>query len=247
MSESIRLFLRVTRPIALVLGLVSIMILNPAAASGLALADIPVPVNTVLHVVAHDMKHNDNRVSLARYTSSLSIDQSLDFYRTLWSDSGVDDRPGMLENRVGEWLLISRLQAGYNIVIQLKSTEPFHSTGFLSIMPLPDTQRSNSTSADFTTASTVADLQLLSSTQTQDGKRRSLLTVYSTSQSVDVITDQYLRHLTDQDWVLVSKQRHARNTIVLLNRNTQRIEFVASGDTTKRGSVLVVNEIHGRG
>lgn len=218
-----------------------------ASASIEHLADVPVPANTSLQVVADRMIHNGNRLSLASYTSSLPLEESVGFYRGIWLNANDGQLPGMIETQVGEWLLISRLRNGYNTVIQLKLSEAHKSIGFVSIMPVPGLIANEPFKSISLDVNALDGLELISSTQTEDGRRHSLLSVYSTSHSVDATTRQYIEHLIGQNWVVVSRQVHAQSNVVLLNRKTQKIELVVSGDATRGGAVLVVNEINDHG
>jgi len=214
-----------------------------ATASAQQLADVPVPFNTDLQVVASELAHNGHRVSMATYTSSLSLEESTDFYRRVWSGDSEARIPGMIEMMAGEWLLMSRLSNGYNTVIQLRLAEPHRSSGFVSIMPIPGFTPNKPISSPVEYADAPDGLQLLSTTQSNDGSRSSRLSVYSSLQSIQLTTRLYIKHLQDLGWTLVSEQSHAQNKVVLLNQQSGQLELVVSNDSYQGGSVIVVNEI----
>jgi hypothetical protein len=224
-----------------------LLITSPVNASVEQLANVPVPVNTVVRIVSDDMIHNGSRVSLATYTSSLSLEESIDYYRGVWSGDTDSRIPGLVETQAGEWLMISRLRDGYNTVIQLRLAEPHKSTGFVSIMAIPGRVPNESSRNTVDNTNPIDGLQLLSSTQSSDGTRLSRLSVYSSSQSIESTTRLYVKHLLDQDWVVVSERVHAQSKVVLMNRKSQLVELVVIRETSRGGSVIVVNEIHDRG
>lgn len=228
--------------------LILLMFATPVYSSAKQLADVPVPFNTQVQVVANNMTHNGNRLWLATYTSSLSLEESIDFYRSVWRDDPDSSIPGVVQTQSAEWLMISRLQDGYNTVIQLRLAEPHKSTGFMSIMAVSDMAGTDLDTTEFTggglnSTAALDNLKLLSSTQSTDSGRTSQLSVYASAQSIESTARQYVKHLRDQSWVLVSEQAHAQSKVVLLNRKSRHIELVISNDTTRGGSVIVVNEV----
>ena len=227
--------------------LMVLLIASPVNASIEQLANVPVPVNTDVRIVANDMIHNGNSVSLATYTSSLSLEESVGFYRSVWSGDSDSRIPGLVVTQAAEWLMISRLWNGYNTVIQLKLAEPYRSTGFMSIMAIPGLVPNESSRNDVDNTKPIDGLQFLSSAHSSDGTRLSRLSVYSSLQSVETTARLYAKHLLDQGWVVVSERVHAQSKVVLMNRKSQLVELVVSPETSRGGSVVVVNEIHDRG
>lgn len=205
----------------------------------LRLTDVPIPHGTRVQWVGENIIQNGKPLQIARYDSSLNLTDTVAFYRQLWPNhEGTQAPPGLLETQTGEWLLLSHLQDGFNIVLQLHANNPLRSSGFLSIMPLDGGEHTEAKAE-------AADLQLLSETRSQDGSLSATLSVFFSEQSVSTTTSRLLHAHTRESWTLASRQLHADNQILILNHRSLQREIVVSR-SDEGGSLVVINEEWGR-
>ncbi len=173
---------------------------------------------------------------MATYESSLSLADTVEFYQQLWVAEPGATLPGLVENRAGEWLMLGRLQDGFQIVVQLRLTEEHRSTGYLSVMGIDAGTSGNQP------VSPIPGLEPLSTTHSQDAGRSSVLRVFSSRESVDSLVRQLAGHWQGQGWTLVSNEAYAQSKVLLLNRDSAQLEIVVSADT-RDITLVVMNEV----
>ena len=201
------------------------------------LIKVPVPPGTQLGIVSVGSVHNGASVSTATYHSTLSLDDTLAFYENVWPHESNSKIPGRLESVVGDWLLISRIRDDVNTVIQLKVSETYRSTGFLSVMAI------NSSDLGTRKNDKQGNYQELSKTVSKDGALSSTFSVLESKQSMSTFIQSLVRLRTDAGWRLSSQKKYEGSQNLLMNRQSQRLEMVVSQD--RQGGVLaVVNEVH---
>ncbi len=209
-------------------------------AFALELEDIPVPHGTQIQIISSNVVQNGRALSLATYESSLSVEETAEFYRTLWADKSDEKLPGMLETQTEQWLMLSRVRDGFNTVIQLRQSEPLRGSGFVSIMALASSGQIDDQALQ------IPGLQLLSSTASQDGPRSSVMSVYTSTEPVESASKQFSQFLYTENWQLQSVQIYEQNTVMLLNRQSSQIEVVIN-EGPAGGTLIVMNEVSDRG
>jgi len=106
------------------------------------LSSLPLPAKSQLKWVSQQSQVNGYSISIAEFYSPAPLSSTAEFYRKLWPKSNVQEGPGMIEVADSEWLYLSKLQNGFNTVIQLRRLNPAVSSGFISVMDVTgcDTQ-----------------------------------------------------------------------------------------------------------
>lgn len=201
---------------------------------------VAIPSGTTLGLVSADSIQNGTSTSIATYRSTLSLNDTLAFYKDAWPNEPDSQLPGRLESIVGDWLLISRLRDGVNTVIQLKLSEKSRSHGFLSIksvdsshQPTRDMQRQS-------------DYVELSRTLTADGPLSSTVLVLQSHQSMSLFIESMLRQRSEMGWNLSSQKQYEGSHILLMNKQLHRAELVFSpGDQGQ--TLAVINEVRYEG
>lgn len=225
-------FLRGAR--ALFTGLCLSLIITPRA-EATALSDVPIPPGTQVQLIGIDAIHNGRSVSMATFDASHSIDTTIAFYTDVWPDPDTGDTPGMIQSRTPEWLMLSHLDDGYNIVVQLSLAQPHLSTGFVSIMPV--TQK-----ASHPVTSSIEGLELLSDTQTDDQFSSSRLSVYASSLSVNEVADELIRRRISERWLVTSRREFSGSQIATMSSRDKQLEMVVSR-SDEGGSTVVINVV----
>ncbi|MFT6878207.1 MAG: hypothetical protein ACJAZF_004338 [Granulosicoccus sp.] len=203
---------------------------------------VPVPPGTRLSLVSAESVHNGASVAIATFESRLSLDDTLAFYKNIWPNEPESTVPGRLESVVGDWLLISRLHGDVNTVIQLNVTKTSRSTGFLSVMAINSPVAIKSPAWGAPKIQDQDGYLELSRTTSEDGSLSSTTSVLESNQSMSNFIQSLLRLRVDAGWQLSSQKQHAGSQIVLMNRQSQRVEMVISED--RQGTVLaVINEV----
>ncbi|NND90586.1 MAG: hypothetical protein HKN42_06950 [Granulosicoccus sp.] len=202
------------------------------------LVKVPVPVNSVVQSIGENVKHEGVAVSMATFDSPLPLEQTIKFYRQLWTERGSVTVPGIIETRTRDWLILSRLQDGHNAVLQLRVDEPGRSHGFVSVMHVP------ADSAARQIESGIPGLERLSTTESHDASRQSVLSVYASDRSIDSLASELVRYWRSHQWTLVSEESHLQSKVLLLNRQSRTLDVVIANDRQK--TLVIVNEVSGR-
>ena len=208
------------------------------------------PTESSLAIVSDNIVHNGIAIAIGEFSSSLSADEVLSFYRQRWAKGGVsgineideiENLPGFNESSMVGWLMISRLQDEHQILVQLSTEQTNGSSGFVSIMPL----RASPPSLQSQNQSVFSELSLLSNNASQDGADRSLMQVFSSPSSVSATHVRYRDKLTGQGWRVLMDEAVDNGKIMILARDQSRLElsFLASPEYA---SVLVAHEVESR-
>lgn len=214
---------------------IGLLLVATAGRASELLTDVPLPAGAVLEVVGIDVVHNGQRVSMATFDAPQSIETTVAFYQNVWQNPADAAVPGVLVSETPEWLLLSRFVDGYNTVVQLRSSQANRSSGFVSIMPLNNTQASSVVTPD-------KEMVLLSDTESNDEYSSSRLTVHSSALSVGAVTDRLIRDRENDRWSLTSRQAHGLSHIVLMSAKARQLELIVS--PLDSGETLVVsNEV----
>lgn len=115
---------------------ISLALLFPVTLAANTSNEIPLPDRTEARWVAVDNLHNGYPLAVKQFTSGLSVDTVMAFYRRLW-ETPESDVPGYQENKSHGWSMISRLLDSHQWVVQVKPKRAGGgSEGYLSKMPI---------------------------------------------------------------------------------------------------------------
>lgn len=238
MTHHVKCILRISVGVSLIILSSTLM----ARSAGQSLVDVPVPFGTHVQSVGNDVVHNGQTLTVATYESSLPLADTVEYYHRLWVAEPGKTLPGLVENRVGEWLTLGRLHDGFQIVLQLRLAENHRSSGYLSVMRI---DASASTSGSRSSPS-LPGLERLSTTRSQDGGRASVLSVYASQESVETLARQFAGHWQGKGWTLVSNEAYAQSKVLLLNHQSAQLEIVITGEP-RQNTIVVMNEVDDRG
>ena len=107
-----------------------------AGASQALIDHVPLPNGAVLHLIGRNIVQNGRSVSIATLAVKAGVDETIDWYRERWPGRG--EAGGHVVVETEGWTIVSHLQEGSNIAIQLKPAGRGGAFGYLSVMPLAD-------------------------------------------------------------------------------------------------------------
>jgi len=108
--------------------------------SGIALAvpKFPPPPGSKIGLIADSMVINGIEMDVRQFNSKHSVEEVLEFYREFWP-KGTEKQPGYTETDILEpWQLITRVEGGYLMTVQVTAAGRRGSTGLLGMSKLPD-------------------------------------------------------------------------------------------------------------
>lgn len=79
-------------------------------------------------------------MQIRQFSSKKSLQEVVDFYKTLW-DEGDEGFPGYsISNQLEPWTIISRIEDNYILTVQVASDSKRRAAGYLSVSPLDPEQ-----------------------------------------------------------------------------------------------------------
>ena len=224
-----------TRPAALALAALGLWSAAGRADVG-ALAALALPDGATLELVAEDVVQHGRPVSIATLEAPGSVDETLGFYRALWP---ADERgPGHVENEIGPWRVLSRLEGGASLAIQLRAGDGGGSTGLVSVLRL------DAGGAAPEPPPLPPGAELLSTTESGEGAGRARTDVVSAAGRPGEVAGFYRDAMDRRGWEIVSERTAGDAIVMLLTRRDRRAEIVVARapDGT---STAILNEITG--
>ena len=205
-------------------------------ADGRALARLALPDGASLALVAEDVVQHGRPVAIATFEARAPLDSVRDFYRELWpaDESG----PGHVEVELGPWRIVSRLEGGTNLALQLRDDGEGGSAGLVSAMRL-DAAGSAPEPPPLPPGA-----ELLSTTESREGRRRVTTHVVSAIGRPGETAGFYRDAMARAGWRNVSERTAGDAIVTALARRGRRAEIVvvAAADGT---STAILNEITG--
>ncbi len=204
-----------------------------AAADVQKLQSIPLPENISSQSVALNVIQHGHRMSMATLQGIDSIEPVLSHLRESWN-TGDNDLPGYVEETAGDWSIISRIEDGWNHVVQLRSTnqniqayvsvmelEPVKDWSYKPVMPRGGVLVSSTTGKEFGKA-----------TQTD---------ILFSKQRQGEVAGFYRGHFDRDGWAIVSDKTIEGSTALLAQRRGKQAEIVVT--PVQNGSVAVINQV----
>ena len=215
------------------------LIVRPAQAQTPAamLESLPVPQGTELQTISDHSLIDGLPTAMATLTSSASVDAVIAFYSHAWLPNEAEGDPGSVQSSVPGWRMISRMEAGYNIVVQLHEGQS-PASGFVSVLELK--QRARRVGAE--NSSLFSNLQNLSNYQSVDGKDTSTVSVYASPVSVSETHALHRDKLRSRGWQIMADNKAKSAYVMVVSRDQARME-ISVVESSDYGSVVVVNEV----
>lgn len=205
----------------------------PTYGSSELLYEFPLPANVKSQSVAIDIIQHGQRISIATLSNVQSMELLLDFFRDTWNASH-GDLPGHIEEQSGDWHIISRIEDGWNHVVQIReSVNGFEA--YISVLELKPVEHHT-----YQPAMPSGGVLVSSTTGNDFGKTAVTDVVFSQSREGEV-AGFYRNHFEANEWLLVSDKAVEDSTVMLLQRNGEQAEVVVT--QTRDGSVAVINQV----
>ncbi len=218
----------------------SLLFIGGSVATATELPEITKPHNAELAWVSNNINQNGMQLSIQAFRSPDSVDSVMGFYRSRWGNdaaSAEGDKPGFVENEMGEWQVISQLRDKHNIVLQLKPSYEGGSEGFLS--SAVKVTSSGQIHIDFPAPD---GAERVSSSIVEENNTESQTLVYVTQDNISNTASFYRRKLKSQGWRMATSQQHDGMEFMMFNRKNEKCELVVSpfeGGAT----VIYVNKV----
>lgn len=197
---------------------------------------VPTPNGMHLSWVGQEITHNGMPMNILHFSTSKKPASILEYYRKAWAEPVSENAPGFVENTVDQWQVVSRLDGGQNLVVQVKAKEGGGSEGYLSQMNVSG-RVAMKDAYDFPKP---RESVLVSHTVGEDFKGDALTLVITSALSVDEVSRYYLKTLKSKGYNAQFNQKESGNHALFFLGKNKKID-VAIGPIEAGGSAIFVN------
>lgn len=216
--------------------LLGFICLLPGVAGAKTKPDFPVPPAATVTWVGEDIVWNGIPMSVRKFTTSKSQLKVRDFYKQKWKSPVAKGLPGFIEDVIpGAWL-ISRIENGYLMTVQIKTSGS--TWGYLGITELDDISESSEPGKGFPRMS---GSQVMNEVKHNDPYRNARTVLLTNNYSVPSNVEYYRSHYEGQGWNVVMDQGDdagSAHTLMLTKRGSEVSLTVVK---TSLGSQVVAN------
>lgn len=179
------------------------------------LTDYPTPSWLDFNRIAENMVINGLPSEVYYFTSDSSSESTLNFYRKQWQ-SHPDYTPGYRESRVSPWHILARTESGKLITLQIQDDSENSSLGYFTIADMSNTGKENSADIPMLGSS-----KILNQSISDDGDKKSSLTLLSNTSSISSNTEFYLSYYANDGWTNDVHQEE-NDSVTLVFRKSRR-------------------------
>jgi hypothetical protein len=197
----------------------------------------PSPPDANVGKLGDDMIINGMPMNIRQFTSLKSVNTILEYYRDYWP-RGTEEKPGYTEtDALQPWKIITRVEDGYIMTVQVTEQNERGSHGLLSMSKLPDLDRPlPGTGNDFPK---MKGSIVINDLETKDiGKRGRTLQLFNRF-SVESNANYYRDHFTNSGWATNMDQKLSDGNGYAQRFTQGNNNIIISINKTRDGSIIV--------
>ena len=199
------------------------------------LSDVRTPAGTETYWVGENIQHNGVAMDVKLLKSQRPVDEVMNFYRDLWGADGAQGE-GYVEQTVGDYQIISRIEGNHNIVVQLKRDGTGYTEGYLSAIDITTLDKADDRD-DFPS---LPNTTLVSKTVSNDSGKEGVTRVLMNSHSVFSNVEFYKSQLESGGWKQTYSRTKGDTVFTFYNRSNMSMELAISRQPGK-DTVIFVN------
>lgn len=210
--------------------------LLPSMVEARSRPDFPVPPAATVTWVGEDIVWNGIPMSVRKFTTSKSQLKVRDFYKQEWKSPVAKGLPGFIEDVIpGAWL-ISRIENGYLMTVQIKTSGS--TWGYLGITDLDNISESSQSGKGFPRMS---GSQVMNEVKHKDPYRDARTVLLTNNYSVSSNVQYYRNHYEGQGWNIIMDQGDDTGSTHTMMLKKQGSEVSLTVVKTGLGSQVVAN------
>jgi hypothetical protein len=202
--------------------------------------EIPLPDDARVSRLGQSMRVNGNDVMVRTFETKESTADVVNFYRDEWGEERNSEPGFTVMNLKEPWILITRIEDGYLMTVQVRPTANEGTEGLIGLSKLPERHRAPKLGEGFPT---MGDSQVLNEVVSRDpgqsGRTMWLKNSHDLRTNVDFYRDQY----GNAGWAFdMDRSIGGIMHVLALRKGRKRVNLVLS-ESKKQGSQIVVNEV----
>lgn len=203
--------------------------------------EIPVPRNAQVSIVGKNMTVGGKTMDIRQLYTRDKMEKVKDFYYRRWAEGEQRDMPGYLaSDDMPPWHVISRLEQGYLLTVQIQRADDGGTWGYLASSKLVQETAPSSSAAAMPSLS---GTDVLHDMQTRDagqsGETMLLSNQHSLSSNVNYYKNYYLQRgwRADMDQAMPGANTH----VLAFTNGREKINIVLMG--TNNNTKITVNKV----
>lgn len=203
--------------------------------------DFPAPRDAKVSVVSNDMNVAGRQVSVRAFATDDSVEEVVEFYKELWEDPPVKGAPGYAyePDAVPHWQIVSRVEDGYVLTVQVQPAGPRGARGLLATGLLPEPgERPQSSRPE---PPSMRGSAVVSDVRSKDPGKRGHTAMVVNEFSVDSNVNFYRRHFSG--WRMNLDRQLASDTFHALSYTRGRERVNITIRKIQGGSEIVINSV----
>lgn len=210
------------------------------SASSARWPDLVAPPRSDAQWVADDMKQNNVPMRIKRFTSAMSVNEVIDFYRDQWREGG---KIKTVENDLQDWKIIGRGFGDFYVTVQAKPAAKGGSEGFIAATMLLAASTVPGVDQKFPR---MPGTQVMSDSMSNDLGKIGKTLVLKNSHSVQSNVSHYQSVMPTQGWIQntfhVGSPDGGKTYVLFFERPRETAHVVISSEP-RGGAMIVVNVV----
>ena len=205
--------------------------------------NFPPPPQASVQWVGKDINVNGIQSAVRMFRTDRPIEKVVKFYRRKWERPPERDVPGFMETIDGyPWYVISRVEDGYLLTVQVRVDENDESSswGYLSTSPLPSGKAPKEIGKK---TPKMPGSHVLSEMKSNDPDKKAITSIVTNTHSVESNVAFYRNHYKGKGWTMETDQSIGTNKMHSLvfksRRNRVTMMFIKDTNATR----IVINSV----
>ncbi len=211
---------------------------------------VPFPKGTNISVVGEDIEVNGLPVMAYEFFSKNKAEEVAQFYRSEWSktEGKSDVDQPYLETQVPGWKILSRLESGHNITVQIGRETIKGVQVLVGVSPLPTYLKRGNNRIQRYRVPSLGRADIVSLVKSNDGGKKSEIYWIDSRDSVDSSFEAYKKYYQDEGYKVsgkrlineVSKRVDSASLHAVSDRERIRIDYV---DVDSKTRIVAAREL----
>ncbi len=211
---------------------------------------VPFPKEVNVSVVGEDIEVNGLPVMAYEFYSKRGTRAVAEFYKSEWSkkESKSDVDQPYLETQVPGWTILSRLESGHNITIQIGRETIAGVQVLVGVSPLPTLLKRGRKQVQKNRVPSLGRADIVSLVESNDGGKKSEVYWIDSKDSVDASFEVYKKYYQDKGYKVsgkrildeMSKKVDSASLLVVSANERVRIDYV---DVYRKTRIVAAREL----
>ena len=186
---------------------------------------LPAPPKSNIGLLGEKIVVNGIPTQIRLFSTSSSLQEVIDFYKTLWEEDVVTGVPGyIISTDLPPWTIISRIEEEYILTVQVTSNNKRRALGYLSMIPLDPAQRTKP-GMDFPR---MKGSMILNDTYSEDSGKKGRNILLKNSNSIKSNANFYRNHYQRLGWEEITEipLHSGKQQVLQFRRSNKHVTLV---------------------